>query len=644
MTLVWRSMQAIANNQPPRKTTVEQVEEVVKKLDPKKARDVTSWKNNIILEGGSEMMNSLHKIVNNVDQQKNVPEEWQEMEIKSIHKKGVKSEMKNKRGLFLTNNVSKVYERVMKNRNDENFRNGITKWQTGGVKYRAGIDNVMTVTSVLEQNEYLKCNTYLVFTDAEKCFDKLWLQDGIHELWRCGTDIRDCVMIKKLNEIAQVVVKTPVGDTEAFRLTDIVRQGTVYGPQICIASMDKINLLGKDVITFYGPDFQIYAVVYVDDVTGMGGHKAANNLLYNCNIMEEKKKMTFNNSVGKTEYMVVPANKEEIRTVTEKVKKGYIPRVEEHKLLGTWIDESRKYGINIEKKRCNLQYMIGSINSRASPTKVGMYAVEARLRLAEIVIIPSILHNSEGFPMHTEEEIKHLESIQLTILTGILRLPQTTSYCALLMETGWWTMRGRLAYRKLMLYHNILQSDERRTIKQIVQIQENQERKTTWLSSVKRDIEKYGIELDPKETYKSTWKKEVKEKITKKLEEEIRGKCIKSTKARIVMNDTYETKDYLLSKTSSKEARQILLTRLNMNKIPANYKGNGESMCPLCKEEEGRIEHYFHCKSVKVLAEVWDVNVKDLTSMDLEKMKNISRFMEKVEIMIEPGKERKYMG
>ena len=161
---------------------------------------------------------------------------------------------------------------------------------------------------------------------------------------------------------------------------------------------------------------------------------------------------------------------------------------------------------------------------------------------------------------------------------------------------------------------------------------------------MKRDIEKYGIELDPKETYKSTWKKEVKEKITKKLEEEIRGKCIKATKARIVMNDTYETKDYLLSKTSSKEARQILLTRLNMNKIPANYKGNGESMCPLCKEEEGRIEHYFHCKSVKVLAEVWDVNVKDLTSMDLEKMKNISRFMEKVEIMIEPGKERKYMG
>ena len=154
----------------------------------------------------------------------------------------------------------------------------------------------------------------------------------------------------------------------------------MYGPQICIASMDKINLIGKDVVTFYGPDLQVLAVVFVDDVTGMGGHRAANRLLYNCNIMEEKKKMTFNNSVGKTEYMVVPVNHEEIRTITEKVKKGFIPRVEEHKLLGTWIDESSKYGINIKKRRSNLQYMIGSINSRASPSKVGIFAVEASIK------------------------------------------------------------------------------------------------------------------------------------------------------------------------------------------------------------------------------------------------------------------------
>ena len=222
-----------------------------------------------------------------------------------------------------------------------------------------------------------------------------------------------------------------------------------------------------------------------------GGVSLANKLIYNCNIMEEKKKMTFNNREGKTEYMIIGKGRDEIRSVTTTVKKGYIPRVKEHKLVGSWIDENGSYGINISKRIEKLQYMISSIKRRASPKKIGVYAVEARLRLAEVVIIPSILHNAEGFPTYKEEEIKQLESVQLKILTGILEMPQSTPYCALLMEVGWWTMRARLAYKKMMLYHNIVRSDKRRTIQKILNVQEKEARKTTWLNSVIVEIEKY---------------------------------------------------------------------------------------------------------------------------------------------------------
>ena len=208
--LVWRSMKAIANNQQPQTTTYDEVEKIVQKLDPKKAQDECKWKNNMIKEGGEEMITSLVKISNLVDKQKKIPVEWQRMAIKTVHKKGDCQLMSNKRGLFLTNNVSKVYERVVKSRNQEKFNQGITEWQTGGITNRSGVDNVMTLSAVIEQNKYLNSNTYLVVTDAEKCFDKLWLKDGICELWRCGTDVRDCVMIKMLNEKAHIVVKTPV--------------------------------------------------------------------------------------------------------------------------------------------------------------------------------------------------------------------------------------------------------------------------------------------------------------------------------------------------------------------------------------------------------------------------------------------------
>ena len=175
---------------------------------------------------------------------------------------------------------------------------------------------------------------------AEKCFDKLWLQDRIYELWRSGTDVRDCYMIKRLNEMAKIVVRTPVGNTRPFELEDIVRQGSVYGPQICISSMARVNMMGKDVVTPYGPSFEVRAVSFVDDVSSAGGGTVADNLIHNCNMMEGRKKMTFNNKNSKTEYMVIGKFKEEPYTVTSLVKKGKVQRVETHKALGTWFDES----------------------------------------------------------------------------------------------------------------------------------------------------------------------------------------------------------------------------------------------------------------------------------------------------------------
>ena len=583
------------------------------------------------------MIESLTKIMNQVDRQRVIPFEWIKMEIKAIHKAGERSEMKNKRGLFLTNNVCKIYEKTVKRRNSVNFHKCITEWNAGGVVERSSVDNVMIVDAVIEENKYFKKNTYLVLTDAEKCFDKLWLMDGVCELWRCGTDVRDCVMIKRLNEKAEIVVRTPVGNTDTFTVKDIVRQGSVYGPQICIASMDKINLIGRDVGTYYGPNLLIRAVIFVDDVTGVGQIDTANNLIYNCSLMEERKKMTFNNKNGKTEHLVIGNFKEEIRTVTKKVKKGLINRVTEHKMLGSWFNETGLYGVNITKRKDILQFMIGTVKRQASPRNVGVYCVEARLKLAELVIIKSMLYNTEAFSVLTNSEINELESVQMNILTSILELPQTTPYYALLMEVGFWTMRARISYRKLMLYHNIMRSDERRVIKKILEAQENEVRETTWLANTKKELERYKITLNVTETLKSTWKREVKRRINEEMDIEIREKCNNSKKARFVKDDLYERKEYLNGKVKLSTAKAILRAGLNMCRLPGNYKNKGGGTCTLCEDGEGSNEHYFKCPCVQLLVKAWNVKEEDMKIQDVSKLNDVAQFMKNVEVMLEPG-------
>ena len=46
-----------------------------------------------------------------------------------------------------------------------------------------------------------------------------------------------------MNSKVRVRVETPVGRTEAFELTEIVRQGTVCAVDLCGVSTDKINKL-----------------------------------------------------------------------------------------------------------------------------------------------------------------------------------------------------------------------------------------------------------------------------------------------------------------------------------------------------------------------------------------------------------------
>ena len=60
----------------------------------------------------------------------NIPKQWKEMTIKSSHKKGSKLLMENRRGLFLTNILSKLFERVIENKTREEIQ--MSQYQSGG--------------------------------------------------------------------------------------------------------------------------------------------------------------------------------------------------------------------------------------------------------------------------------------------------------------------------------------------------------------------------------------------------------------------------------------------------------------------------------------------------------------------------------
>ena len=576
-------MESIAEISNAAKVEENEVKEIVNELKIKKAKDCDGWNNELIKEG-EEMIKSITKMFNRINDENRIPEKWKQMKIKSIHKKGSNLLMGNKRGLFITNVISKVYEKILKKRNSIN---GISWFQCGGQKNRSTIDHVMTRMAIIDKQKFLNKKTYLVFLDAEKCFDKLWLKACVIEMWKAGHCIQDSAMVYKLNKEANVVIETPVGTSKEIEINEVVRQGTIYGPQLCCISTDKVNNMLNKPSYIYSSNINIEALTYVDDIASAGGSGIIIRTIQNCHEMERKKKFTFN--VTKSNYMVMNTGKDIEIKITEEVKNGQLQKVKEYKYLGVWINEGNNFVTNIRKIKEKIPFMIATIKKFANNNTIGKYTIISRLKLYELVIIPTITYNIEAWTDLQKMEIEELEKIQGRALRSLLEVPKSTPYLGIIFETGIWLMKNRIEYKKLLLIHQIITSDDNRLIRKIIEDQDNSYYHN-WYTSVKRIAEKYILNVNMNELQnhsKNDWKVKVKVAMEVKIKEEIKEKSKSMTKLRNVIREDIGMKGYI-TEMNQYEVTGYLKLRLHMYQLKSNYKNNNDddSKCPLCKQNE----------------------------------------------------------
>ena len=80
---------------------MEEIQAAVKEMKRKKCKDKTGWNNEIVLETGEEMLECLLALINKMEEKREVPNDWNEVKVKTIGKKGFVLLMDNKRGLFI---------------------------------------------------------------------------------------------------------------------------------------------------------------------------------------------------------------------------------------------------------------------------------------------------------------------------------------------------------------------------------------------------------------------------------------------------------------------------------------------------------------------------------------------------------------
>ena len=105
--------------------------------------------------------------------------------------------------------------------------------------------------------------------DFRQCFDSMWLDETINDLYETGLKNNNLNLIYKLNENNKVAVITPHGLTDRVDINKIVMKGENLAPLECSVQVDTIGkecMFENTNLFFYRESIPVPPLSMVDDL------------------------------------------------------------------------------------------------------------------------------------------------------------------------------------------------------------------------------------------------------------------------------------------------------------------------------------------------------------------------------------------
>ena len=324
----------------------------------------------------------------------------------------------------------------------------------------------------------------------------MWYAETHNDLFDVKVQDRKFALIAKLDEEADVIVKTPAGPTEEFKLKELIMQGSVFGP---IKSTVQIDTLGRDCIKNnqglykYKNVVSIPPLALIDDCLGFSTcstDAVQMNSILNSKVTSKKLRL----SSDKCHHLHISKKQSKcynnLKAGSKTMKKS-----EECNYLGDILSTNGSVNNTIEKRRQKGIGICSQITGMINGLSLGHYYFKIAFIFRETMLLNGILTNLEVWHPVTDTQLEILEKVDQNYLKKILKSHSKTPKEALYLETGLLPIRYVAMRRRLMYLHNILIKPENELIKKVYQAQETLPSKGDWFQQVMEDKNKLGLNI-----------------------------------------------------------------------------------------------------------------------------------------------------
>ena len=646
---LWKlRFEALKANQS-RPWSMQDLDKVLKKLKTNKTRDPHGLINEIFKPGviGLDLKLAILNLFSGIKLEFFLPNFLQFANITTIcKKKGSRQDLNNDRGIFVVSVLRMIldsliyeekYPEVVKNMSNSNI----------GARKDRNIRNHLfmvygAINSVLNGKD--DCMDIQIY-DVEKCFDALWLED-------CMTDLYDTLpqqarddrlaLVYQLNRENYVAVNTAVGQTDRVQIKNIVMQGGKWGPLQCSNSMDKV---GKNCAESGGNMYRYKGLVkliplaMVDDLLAMAKCGIdSTRLNTEINTRVEMKKLYFHtpDQSGKSKCHTMHIGRKSENCPKLKVHGYEMEKVTSDTYLGDIISSDGKNRLNIENRVAKGLGIVSEIMDMLKTVSFGVHYFEIATTLRESKLINGILTNCDVWHGVTKTDVNQLEEIDKLLLRQIFNVPSACPVEALYLELGCIPIGLVIKSRRLNYLHYLVSRKDDEMLKQFFLAQWNYPSpRGEWTEQTRLDLDEFEITDDLKwikSKSKFAFKKLVKAKA-KELTLELNKR---QGKMKNLYYADLEKQEYLTDKKiTPQQAKAVFKYKTRMANFSDNFRGGQPTkQCPLCKDESSldTQQHSLVCKVTKQNVQI-DVRYEEIFFSQIgaetaKTLENILKFRE----------------
>ena len=343
--------------------TMKDLSRVCQNLKNNQTRDPLEMLNELFKPGvmGKDFKEAVLCLMNGVKKSMVVPSQMQLSNITTLFKnKGSRFDLNNERGIFILTVFRKFFDRLIYNDKYQDIDKGMSDSNIGARRQRNIKNHLFVVYGIINSvlNEENSCIDIGIY-DIEKCFDAMWLEDCLSDLYdTLPEEQRDdkLALVYEANRSNLVAVKTSVGLTERVNIQNIVTQGGTFGPIECANSIDKLGQKcsnrGENLFV-YKKLVRVLPLSMVDDlltISRCGNESLEMNTFVNAQIETKKLKFHTPDTNGKTKCHSLHIGKESKNCPDLEVHGTPMERVSEDTYLGDIISEDGKNSKNIRSR------------------------------------------------------------------------------------------------------------------------------------------------------------------------------------------------------------------------------------------------------------------------------------------------------